>query len=372
MRYCRKCVLPDTRPNLIIGKGEVCNACKSHGLKKEIDWFKREKMFKKIVDNAQIRGCEYDCLIPVSGGKDSTWQVVKCLEYGLKPLAVTWKTPARTKIGQTNLDNLIELGVDHIDFQVNPIVERKFMLNSFKKYGSPAIPMHMAIFNIPFKIAVNYKIPLIIWGENSAHEYGGEEDEPKGFKLDKKWLLKYGVTQGTTAIDWISEDLSEKELTSYFSPSDVKVDQAGVHAIFLGYYFKWDVENSLSIAKLNGFRVNDTGPRIGIYNYADIDCDFISIHHWLKWYKFGITRIMDNLSLEIRNGRISREDALKTIKELGNKTPIGDIRKFCNFVGITINEFFNICEQFRNTKIWKRKDGVWQINNYLIKDWSWE
>ena len=354
--------IPEDKPILL----------RAHGTKKDIDWKQRERDFSKVIENAKSNSIGYDCLIPVSGGKDSTWQVVKCLEYGLNPLAVTWKTPARTKIGQTNLDNLVNLGVDHIDYQVNPAVERKFILSSFKKYGSTAIPMHMAIFNIPIKIAVQYNIPLIIWGENSAFEYGGEYDEQKGFTLDRNWLLKYGVTHGTTAENWVSEDLSRKELTPYFSPSEIEIEKAGVLAIFLGFYFKWDVEVSLDIALLNGFKVREDGPKVGIYNYADIDCDFISIHHWLKWYKFGITRTMDNLSLEIRNGRMSRKDAIKILGQKGDETPLDDIRKFCSFVGVSTEDFFKICEQFRNTDIWRFQDDVWQINDFLINDWVWE
>ena len=117
-------------------------------------------MFAEVVGKAKAQSRGYDCLIPVSGGKDSTWQVIKCLEYGLNPLCVTWKTPARTQLGQQNLDNLVGLGVDHIDYQINPKVERKFMLEAFKRFGSTAVPMHMAIFSIPAQIAARFRIPL--------------------------------------------------------------------------------------------------------------------------------------------------------------------------------------------------------------------
>ncbi len=131
MKWCSHCVLPDSRPNLIIGDDGVCNACKSHGGKAGIAWPAREAAFRKVVEHAKTRASGHDCLIPVSGGKDSTWQVIKCLEYGLTPLAVTWKTPARTAIGQRNLDNLVSLGVDHIDYRINPKVEARFMVKAF-------------------------------------------------------------------------------------------------------------------------------------------------------------------------------------------------------------------------------------------------
>ena len=371
MKYCNLCILPDTRPNLFIGEDGVCNACKSHGQKPGIDWIEREKTFVKVIENAKSRSKGYDCIVPVSGGKDSTWQVVKCLEYGLNPLAVTWKTPARTKLGQENLDNLVGLGVDHIEYQVNPKVEAKFLLEALEKYGATAIPMHMAMFNITLKVAVRFDIPLVVWGENSAFEYGGKAGEQKGFRLDSHWLKKFGVTNGTTARDWISENLAEKELTPYFGPSDKELEKAGVLAIFLGYYFPWDVETSLKVALGKGFKVREAGPKVGYYNYADIDCDFISIHHWLKWYKFGFTRTMDNLSLEIRNGRLTRDEALEILKDGKDETPYEDIEIFCMFVGITEERFYLICEKFRDERIWSHENGVWKINDFIIQDWRW-
>ena len=372
MKYCKSCILPDTRPGVILLEDDVCKACKNHNKKTcEIDWAARKVLFEKVVDNAKSRSNGYDCLIPVSGGKDSTWQVIKCLEYGLNPLAFTWKTPARTPLGQENLDNLVELGVDHIDYQVNPKVEKKFMLESLKKYGSSAIPMHMAIFNISLQIAVNFSIPLVVWGENSAFEYGSSDDELTGFKLDKKWLDKFGVTHGTTAEDWISENLSRKELTPYFGPTQEQLEEKNINAVFLGYYFPWDVETSLKVALQHGFKVREEGARTGFYNYADIDDDFISIHHYLKWYKFGMTRTFDNLSIEIRNGRVTRQQAIEILKERGSERPQQDIEKFCTFAGISEDELNHIIEKFRNTQIWQQQDGIWKINDFFIDDWNW-
>ena len=125
-QYCAKCVLPDTRPNLEIMEDGVCNACHSWSDKASgvIDWSARHKDWLDLVEYVKDKATTWDCVIPVSGGKDSTWQVIKALEYGLKPLCVTWRTPARNALGQRNLDNLISLGVDHIDFTINPDVEK--------------------------------------------------------------------------------------------------------------------------------------------------------------------------------------------------------------------------------------------------------
>ncbi len=371
MNYCKACVIPSTRPNNKIGSDGICNACKAQTYIAEIDWKKREQAFLELVAKTKLKKCSYDCLIPVSGGKDSMWQVAKCLELGLRPLAVTWKTPARTEVGAHNLKCLISLGVDHIDFQISPTTERKFLLKALDAYGATGIPMHMAIFNIPLKIASLYKIPLIIWGENSALQYGGDSDEWRGMQLNAAWLSKYGVTHGTTAADWVDEDLSLGDMNPYFGPSEQEIDEIGIEAIFLGCYYKWDPEISLKAAQAHGFQTNLEGPKTGYYDYADIDDDFISLHHFLKWYKFGMTRSFDNLSIEIRAGRLDRREAIKILRRLGSQTPHDDISKFCKFTGISIVNFYERIEKFRNPDIWKRSEGRWTIPGFLVDDWDW-
>ena len=147
--------------------------------------------------------------------------------------------------------------------------------------------------------------------------------------------------------------------------------KAGVEAIFLGAYFRWDPAVSLEVAKQHGFEVRAEGPKTGYYDYADIDDDFISIHHYLKWYKFGFTRLFDNLSLEIRNGRISRQEAMQILREAGDQTPHEDIGKFCDFVGMTAAHFFKTIEAFRNPEIWVKENGTWKVKDFLIPDWEW-
>lgn len=370
MRYCQRCILPDTRPNLHIEADGICNACHSQETKKEIDWAAREAAFQDVVAHAKEKSTGYDCVIPVSGGKDSTWQVVTCLKYGLKPLAVTWRPPGRTAIGQRNLQNLIALGVDHIDYQINPEVEKRFMLKTLQRFGSNAIPMHLALFNIPLNIAWRFDIPLVVWGENSAFEYGSASEAHTGFRLDETWLRNYGVTHGTTAADWVDDMLSAQALYPYTGPTTAQLDAKHINAVFLGYYFRWDVANSLRVAEEHGFQ-RAKAPKVGYYNYADIDDNFISIHHYLKWYKFGFTRLFDNLSQEIRHQRMAREDALNILRAMGDQHPHDDIAMFCEFVGISKQAFYDIIEVFRNHAIWKYENGVWYIPNFIIPDWKW-
>lgn len=372
MQYCPRCILPDTRPNIRFDADGNCN-CGTAEKKRAIDWAQRLATLKRHIADIKGRAPRYDCVIPVSGGKDSTWQVIKALEFGLKPLCITWRTPARNQLGEQNLQNLIRLGVDHVDVSINPKIERAFMLAAFERHGSPAIPMHMAIFAIPVDFALRYGAPMIVWGENSAFEYGGDDPETLGSELNRAWLLKYGVTNGTTVDDWISNELPARDMNIYRWPSDEELRKAGVRALFLGQYIPWDPVMTFQEAAAHGFKTPEDGkPKTGYYAFADVDDDFIiTIHHWLKWYKFGFTRVWDNLSIEIRNGRMKRDEAIAIVREAGDQTPMEEIDAFCAYVGITKARFFEIADRFRSPKVWSRRENVWCIEDFLIKDWAW-
>ena len=370
MRYCSRCILPETRPGLTIAPDGVCSACRAHEkrLSDAVDWDDRRRDLEAIVEKTKELGRDWDAVIPVSGGKDSHWQVLTALEHGLKPLAVTWRTPGRNELGERNLRNLIELGVDHVDVSINPDVERRFLIKAYERMGTTAIPMHLAIFNIPTRLAVRLGVPLVVWGENSAIEYEGAE---AGFELNEEWVRRHGAVHGTTAADWVDDDLSEADLAIYRGPSDAELREAGVRAIFLGMYLRWDPQHTFDVAREHGFEPAPV-PLTGSYAFADVDDDFISLHHWLKWHKFGFTRVWDNLSLEIRNGRLTRDAALELARTAGNPTPFDDIRAFCDYTGMPDERFHEVAESFRDTEIWTRGgDGNWRIDDFLIPDWDW-
>ena len=373
MNYCKHCILPDTRPGIIIDKRTgVCVACKRSS--EEFKFKSREFELQKVLEERKAKQKSiYDCVIPVSGGKDSTWQTVKALEMGLRPLCVTWRTPKRTQIGEQNLQNLIGLGVDHIDFSINPNTQRLLTKKAFEKVGIPALPMHLALFSIPTKIALHYGINLILWGENSALEYGGEEDYANLKLLSRDWLKQYGVSDGTFGEDWVDDDLSFADMDPFTFPSDQQIIMGDLKSVFLGMYLKWTPYESLRVAKQNGFNELKK-PLVGKYGFADIDEGFImTVHHWIKWYKFGITRTWDNLSLDIRSNILTRSDAVEYLRELGSEKPIKQIEEFCQYIDMPVKEFSNICEKFRNRNVWsKNKKGRFEIRNFLIDNWEWE
>ena len=372
MRYCRICILPDTRPGLTINDDGICSACLGHHEKEHvIDWRERAAAFEGLVRDAKARSTGYDCIVPVSGGKDSWYQVIRAQEYGLNVLAVTWRTPARTEIGQRNLDAMIaNLKVDHIDYTISPDVERRFMKAAFERLGATGLPMHMALFAIPIRLAFQTRIPLILWGENAQLEYGGTAAERMATHLDADWLAKHGCMQSTNADDWIgAEALTAADLAAYRLP---EAGEFRVESVFLGSFFKWDSFENTRIAEAHGFRYAAEDLKTGTWEFADIDCRFVSLHHFLKWHKFGMTRSFDNLSVQIRAGQISRADAIAVLKERGWDPPLEDIDAFCAFQGKPVRWFWDICERFRNPAVWTFDDNVWKIRDFLIEDWPWQ
>lgn len=368
--YCRRCVLPDTRPGVRLDAEGVCNGCRNAAAKRSIDWASRARSFGKLVEEAKALGRDYDCVVPVSGGKDSFWQVVTCLEHGLKPLCVTYAVPGRTPLGEANLRALVRLGVDHIDFRLDPEIERRFIRKAFERTAIGGLVTHMAIYAWPARVAIEKRIPLVIYGENSAFEYGTDDDALTGATVDGPWLRKFGVTEGTTALDWVDDLIPERALRPLLVSTDTELREAGVSVRFLGHYFPWDPENSRRIAAARGFSASET-PRVGHYNFVNIDDDMIGVHHHTKWHKFGITRTWDTLSMEIRSGRLTREAAIEHLEQRGDETPWDDIERFCAYTGMSRARYFEIAESFRNLELWSKRGEDWVIDGFLVPNFDW-
>ena len=371
MKYCKSCILPNTRPGIFIDETGVCSGCKKNiFIPNKIDWDRRKILFDELIQNVikQNKNKEANLsLVPVSGGKDSTMQVVHAIESGLQPIAVTWKSPGRTDHGQKNLDNICELGVNHIDFKINPKVEKLLTYRCFERLGNPSIPMHLAIHSIPLFVAKMLKIPLILWAENPAFTIGTNQSNVDGPVKTKKWFRYFGGTMNTTSHDWIDDELNKNDLYMYsMAGKSIK----GIKEIFLGYFFEWNPYYIAEIAKKYG-RKNLQNPLVGLHDFSEDDDDFIMpITEWLKWHKFGITRSWDNLSIDIRLNKLSRKDAIAKISTIGIEKPQLAIEKFCKYINITERKFEQICDSFRSD-IWVKESGRWKINDFLIDNWDW-
>jgi N-acetyl sugar amidotransferase len=369
LKYCKKCVMPDTKPDLYLDDKGVCNACRSYENRQKIDWNEREKELKLILEKYRNKnGTNWDCIVPVSGGKDSTFQVVKMLQLGMNPLCVTATTCDLTEIGRRNIENIKKLGVDYIEFSPNPLVRNKLNRIGLCQVGDISWPEHVGIFTIPVRVAVQYKIPLIIWGENSQNEYGGPAVAADSKILNRRWLEEFGGLLGLRVSDLLGkEGLSRKDLIPYSYPEDEDLNRVGLTGLFLGHFVPWDGLSNVLVAQAFGFETPPTPTLGSMVNYENLDNYQVAIHEYFKYLKFGFGRATDHACLHIRRGRITREMGLEIVKRLDGKFPEEYLGKRLSEtlkpLQLTVDDFIKICDKFTNKKIFNR-----DAYGKLIKD----
>lgn len=360
IKYCKRCVMPDTKPDLFIDEEGVCNACRSYESRKEADWDERKKELTQVLDKYRSKdGSNWDCIIPVSGGKDSTFQVLRMLQLGMNPLCVTSTTCDQSELGRKNIENIKRLGVDYIEFSPNKDVRKKLNRIGLSQVGDIAWPEHVGIFTVPVKAAVQYKIPLIVWGENSQNEYGGPAAASENNVLNRRWLEEFGGLLGLRVSDLVGlEGIEQKHLIPYMYPSDEELMHVGVTGIFLGYYLPWDGYSNALLAQAHGFTSYHSTVEGSIVNYENLDNHMHGIHDYFKFLKFGFGRATDIACLHVRRGRITREDALELVKLHDGKYPWSYLGKplkdILGPLDITIEEFDKICDRFTNKKLFMK------------------
>ena len=368
LKYCSSCVMPHTKPDLHIDDQGICNACRSIDKRKEINWDQRKDELLAILARHRQNGSNWDCIVPVSGGKDSTYQVIRMLQLGLNPLCVTSHTCDLSTIGRVNIENLRHLGVDHVEFSPNPNVRAKLNRIGLTEVGDISWPEHVGIFTIPVRAAVQFNVPLIVWGENSQNEYGGPAAAADNNILTRRWLEEFGGLLGMRVSD-LSETygIEPRHLLPYQYPSDEDLQRIGVTGLFLGHYIPWDGLSNALISQANGFVTYDKSVEGSMVNYENLDNYQTGIHDYFKFLKFGFSRTTDIACLHIRRGRITRQDALEVVKARDGNFPWSYLGKPLNEIlaplNMPVDEFIKVCDRFTNKKIFKRDSG-----GNLIKD----
>ncbi len=364
--YCTNCLLPDTKPDLSFNDDGVCNACTNFANRVEVDWDERKKELHTILDRYRSKdGSYWDCVVPVSGGKDSTFQVIQMLELGMNPLCVTATTCDLADIGRANIENIKRLGVDLLEFSPNPNIRGKLNRIGLTQVGDIAWPEHVGIFTIPVRAACQYQIPLIVWGENSQNEYGGPAANTKSNTLDRRWLEEFGGLLGLRVSDLVGIDnIRKRDLLPYQYPEDKHLSSVGVTGLFLGHYIPWDGYSNALLAQAYGFETLPYTAEGSIVNYENLDNHQHGVHDYFKFLKFGFARATDIASLHIRRGRITREQGLDLVKRHDGKFPVSYLGKpledILEKIDMGIEEFTRICDKFTNKKIFL-KDARGQL-----------
>jgi N-acetyl sugar amidotransferase len=369
IRYCVRCVMPDTKPDLYFDDEGVCAACRSIEARKEIDWGQRKQELLAILERYRSQsGSNYDCIVPVSGGKDSTFQTIRMLELGMNPLCVTATTDKLSPIGRRNIESLKNLGVDYIEVTVNPVVRRRVNRLALTQVGDISWPEHVLIFTIPVRIATQLRVPLIIWGENSQNEYGGPAAAAKNNVLTRRWLEEFGGLLGLRVSDLVGQEgIEAKHLIQYTYPTEAELHQAGVTGLFLGHYLPWDGYGNALVAQAHGFETYHKPVEGSLVNYENLDNIQTGIHDYFKFLKFGFGRATDLACLHVRRGRLAREDAVRLVRRHDGKFPweyLGcPLQEVVDDIGMTLEEFVRVCDRFTNKKLF-----VCDSRGQLVKD----
>ena len=371
IKYCKNCVYPETKPDLSLDENGICDACRYTDVKDTTDWNARRKELEEVFNEFKNKdGSNYDCVIPVSGGKDSTYQTyVLKKKFGLNPLCVSYHLPEFTDLGRKNLENLKKMGVDCLEFTPNPEMCQKMQKIALREFGDAQWPEHFGIFTVPVQVAVRYNIQLIVWGENPQSDYGGPLKDMENKYLDQKWCEEYGTRVGGQTNPYFGSEvmlqhgIERKFLNPYIYPTDDEIKKVGVTGIFLGYFIRWNIQEQLKKVRELGFSVHD-GPTEGTFtNYENLDNKIQGIHDYFKWLKFGYGRAADSGSIQIRLKQISREDGMRLVKQHEGKLPEKFLDEFLNQWEMSREEFLDICDKFTNKELFKKDE-----NGILLRD----
>lgn len=345
LKRCTRCVIPETHETIVFDKNGVCNICRQHDYKQsEIDWKEKKKELDALVEH-HLGKHEYDCIIPFSGGKDSTWTLYYLVkEYGIKPLVVRFDHGfLRPNLHENTIRTIRKLGVDFHQFTPNWKVVQKLMLQSFLEKGDFCWHCHTGIFAYPMWVAIRYETPLIFWGEPSA-EYTSYFSYDQSEEVDEKRFNRF-VNLGITAQDMfvrLEGAVSERDLKPFTYPPLKELRQIKYNSVCLGSYIPWDVKmQSKIIQEELGWQGDDVENVPPGYRYEKIECYLQGVRDYVKYIKRGYTRPSHLASMDIRNHRMNRDQAMDLLKAYEGKRPPSSAL-FLRYVGLSEEEFEEI------------------------------
>lgn len=360
MKICKKCIMLDTRPRLQFNDDGICAACEWNEMKKEqIDWKSRYRELEDLCE--KIRGKQqYDCIVPVSGGKDSTYVADKMKnEFGLNVLTVTITPPLETELIQDNLKRFLDYGYDNIKVTPNPKIAREINKFGFVEQGRPMLSWTSCLNSVMFRLAVDFKIPLIMFGEEGETEYGGLTEMRYVPYYDMDFAIKIYV-EGNDPSSFVQKDYSEREMSLWQFPSRQEIKEADFKVAHWSYYENWDPYVHYQFASKNyGMKIHQ-GRNTGTYtDFGQLDTPLYELHTYMMYLKFGFGRALQDACIDIRAGRLTREKAVEIVKEYDGEYPEKNIPLFLDYYQMDKKEFDAVLDRHVNKELFKKADGIW-------------
>ncbi|NQV77482.1 MAG: N-acetyl sugar amidotransferase [Lutibacter sp.] len=371
MRICKRCLYPENHPLYITFDDEgICSGCRVHEEKDILDWNKRSEKLKPILDNYKNKfGNNYDCIIPVSGARDSYF-IVHTIKnvYGLNPLLVTYNKHYNTALGVRNLANLkIMFDCDIMTLTVNPESVKKITRATLRKFGSIYWHCIAGQTVYPVQIAVKYKIPLIIWGAHQGIDQVGMFSHLDEVEMTRKYRKEHDL-MGYEAEDLIDEfdNVTEQDITQFKYPDDKEIERVGVRGIYLNNYIRWDsrAQHEKMIKKYNF----QTKLQMRTFdNYNDVDCwNYSDLHDYIKFLKHGYSKVLDHACREIRLRKMTRQKAIELVNKYMFKEP-KNTKLLFEWLGVKESGFNYLIDQHRNKFLWFRDDNwEWKFKSDIF------
>jgi N-acetyl sugar amidotransferase len=368
VKFCLKCTISNQRPRITFDENGVCSACQFAEFKKsKIDWNQREKELGELLNKHRKSNGEYDVIVPCSGGKDAAYIAHELKhKYGMNPLTVTWAPHIYTDIGFRNIHQMTRVG-DLANVTITPpgLTHRKLTKLAFEILGDNFQPFIYGQANMPLQMAVNYKIPLVMYGENGEVEYGGDMKNAFSPTRDYKADPKKHYFSGLGPEDLVEYGVNENDIRPYFPPAVEELDNNNTEIHFYGYYKQWiPQENYYYCVENTGFSANPVRSEGTYSKYASLDDQLDGFHYYLSYIKFGLGRATSDSAHEIRDGHITREEGQALIKKFDGEFPIKYFKTFLEYCGITEELFWQVVDSWRSPHLWGKDDaGNWKLRH---------
>ena len=351
-----------TRPRISFDERGWCNACQWMEEKKNLDWSKREKELVELLDRYRSSSRGFDCLVPVSGGKDGSYVAYQLKhKYGMNPLAVTIRPALDLELGNKNLKNFIDSGYSHIHISPDAEVMRRFNKYGFIEKGFPYYGWLTAILTSVVRTAISFNIPLIFYGEDGEVEYGGSNKTSQESLFDIDYMKSVYLEGGHDKVLRLFEDVDESSLYFWRFPDKQELAEKELYLTHWSYFEPWDSYRNYLVAKDKcGLEENEDGNSGTFTNFAQNDQLLYSLHVYLMYLKFGFGRAIQDAGIEIRRGAMTRDQAINLVRVYDGIYPEGYIDRYLEYYQMTKSEFDGVLEKWVNKDLFEKVGGIWK------------
>ncbi|WP_269057886.1 N-acetyl sugar amidotransferase [Vibrio harveyi] len=374
--WCKTCLNMSTRPRISFDENGSCNACTWKEEKKILNWGERQVELTKLLDKYRSsNGQGFDCIVPVSGGKDGSYVAYTLKhKYGMNPLAVTVRPALSLELGDENLANFIASGYNHIHISPDANVMQKLNKLGFIEKGFPYYGWLIAIKTAVIQTAMNFGIPLIFYGEDGEVEYGGSTESKNKPLYDIEYMKRVYFEGGYDKVfkEVLKQDgVTQEHLAFWQFPSDEQVQESELAFTHWSYFEAWDSYRNYVVAKeYCGLKEKEEGTAGTFTNFAQNDQALYSLHAYLMYLKFGFGRATQDAGIEIRRGAMTRDQALNLVNAFDNQYPHDFIDLYLDYYEMTKEEFDAVLDKYANKDLFEKIDGIWQPKFVVGEDFE--